>query len=162
MASNKNMKRYVIISFHSDILFIYVLLRCSRRISTKRMVQKRSVEKPSAKPRAPTIASRATTSSTDLSLPSRQKLPKQPTQNRTAISSASYSNTPMDGYTIVQNQVLYSLMCKTKCEGCGNRWIGTMNTKKREGLFLIISFQCESCQKTVTIGKLFSSTMDLI
>ena len=59
----------------------------------------------------------------------------------------------MDGYTIIQNQILFSLMSKTNCEACGNPWNGTMNISKREGLFLIICFQCLSCANKITIGK---------
>ncbi|CAF5189176.1 unnamed protein product, partial [Rotaria sp. Silwood1] len=42
-------------------------------------------------------------------------------------------------------------MSKTNCEDCGKRWNGTMNIKKREGLFLILSFECSSCKNTINI-----------
>ncbi|CAF4701676.1 unnamed protein product, partial [Rotaria sp. Silwood2] len=47
--------------------------------------------------------------------------------------------------------MLHSLMCKTNCEGCGKRWNGTLNINKREGLFLILSFQCSTCQNIITV-----------
>ncbi|CAF4701620.1 unnamed protein product [Rotaria sp. Silwood2] len=47
--------------------------------------------------------------------------------------------------------MLHSLMCKTNCEGCGKRWNGTLNIYKREGLFLILSFQCSTCQNIITV-----------
>jgi hypothetical protein len=71
----------------------------------------------------------------------------------TSTSVNSNSNVPMDGYTILQNQVLFTLMCKTKCERCDNRWNGTIDINKREGLFMILSFQCSSCSNSINIGK---------
>ncbi|CAF2788287.1 unnamed protein product [Rotaria sp. Silwood2] len=69
----------------------------------------------------------------------------------TSIPSKSDSNVPMDGCSIIQNQVLFSLMCNTNCEGCANPWSGMMNINKREGLFLILSFRCSIYQNTTTI-----------
>ncbi|CAF1352682.1 unnamed protein product [Rotaria sordida] len=85
------------------------------------------------------------------SLPSRQKITKRTKLDITSTSANSNSNVPMDGYTILQNQVLFTLMCKTNCEGCGNRWNGTININKREGLFVILSFHCSSCTNNITI-----------
>ena len=107
---------------------------------------------------APTTQTTTSNQSTSLkrsSLPSQQKITKRMKLDTTSTSlnSNSNSNVPMDGYTIVQNQILSSLMSKTNCEACGNRWNGTMNINKREGLFLILSFQCSSCANKVSIGK---------
>ena len=98
-----------------------------------------------------TTTSNLSTSSKRSSLPSQQKITKKIKLDITAASPNS--NMPMDGYSIVQNQALFSLMCQTNCGSCGNRWIGTMNTTKREGLFTILSFQCSLCQNNITIGK---------
>ncbi|CAF4197707.1 unnamed protein product [Rotaria sordida] len=98
-----------------------------------------------------TATSDLSTSSKRSSLPSQQKITKRIKLDITPTSSNSNSNVPLDGYTIVQNPVLFSLMCQTNCRGCGNRWSGIMNIKKREGLFVILSFQCSSCKNTVTI-----------
>ena len=97
--------------------------------------------------------SNLTTTSKRSSLPSQQKITKRMKLDIPSTSSNSTSNVPMDGYTIVENQVLFSLMCKTNCQGCGIRWSGIMNINKREGLFVILSFQCPSCENTITIGK---------
>ena len=75
--------------------------------------------------------------------------------NVTSTTSKSDSNIPMDGYTIIQNQMLYSLMCKTNCEACGRRWCGELNINKREGLFFILSFECSTCKNIITVGKYF-------
>ncbi|CAF4782972.1 unnamed protein product [Rotaria sp. Silwood2] len=40
---------------------------------------------------------------------------------------------------------------ETNCEACGNRWSGNMSINKREGLLLILSFQCSICQNIITI-----------
>ncbi|CAF3053373.1 unnamed protein product, partial [Rotaria sp. Silwood2] len=98
-----------------------------------------------------TTTSNPSTSSKRSSLPSKQKITKRIKLDITSTSANSNSNVPMDGYTILQNQVLFTLMCKTNCEGCGNRWNGTININKREGLFVILSFQCSSCKNTITI-----------
>ncbi|CAF1077732.1 unnamed protein product [Rotaria sordida] len=95
--------------------------------------------------------SNLSTSSKRSSLPSQQKITKRTKLDITSTSANSNSNLPMDGYTILQNQLLFTLMCKTNCESCGNRWNGTINIKKREGLFVILSFQCSSCTNTITI-----------
>ncbi|CAF4026645.1 unnamed protein product [Rotaria sp. Silwood2] len=101
-----------------------------------------------------TTISNSSTSLKRLSLPSQQKITKRTKLDITSTSSNSTSNVSMDGCTTLQNQVLFSLMCKTNCEGCGNRWSGTMDINKREDLFLILSFQCSSCTNTITIGAL--------
>ncbi|CAF2822948.1 unnamed protein product [Rotaria sp. Silwood2] len=98
-----------------------------------------------------TTISNSSTSLKRLSLPSQQKITKRTKLDITSTSSNSTSNVSMDGCTTLQNQVLFSLMCKTNCEGCGNRWSGTMDINKREDLFLILSFQCSSCTNTITI-----------
>ncbi|CAF4243315.1 unnamed protein product, partial [Rotaria sordida] len=100
-----------------------------------------------------TIISNLSTSSKRSPLPSQQKIMKRTKLDITSTSANPNSNVPMDGYTILQNQVLFTLMCKTNCEGCGNRWNGTININKREGLFVILSFQCSSCTNIITIGK---------
>ncbi|CAF1660373.1 unnamed protein product, partial [Adineta ricciae] len=82
---------------------------------------------------------------------SQQKIIKKKKLDLSSTSSNSNINIPMDGYTIIQNQILFSLMSKTNCEACGNHWNGTMNINKREGLFLIICFQCSSCANKITI-----------
>lgn len=84
---------------------------------------------------------------------SQQKITKKRKLDITSTSLNSDSNVPIDGYTIMQNQMLFSLMSKTHCAGCGNRWNGTMNISKREGLFVILSFQCLSCLNKITIGE---------
>ncbi|CAF4183851.1 unnamed protein product [Rotaria sordida] len=100
-----------------------------------------------------TTTSNLSTSLKRASLPSHKKITKRIKLDITSTSANSYSNSniPMDGYTILQNQVLFTLMCKANCEGCGNRWNGTINIKKREGLFTILSFQCSSCPNNITI-----------
>ncbi|CAF5033211.1 unnamed protein product, partial [Rotaria sp. Silwood1] len=78
-----------------------------------------------------TTTSNLTTSSTRSSLPSQQKIKNKTKLDITSTSSKSYS--------------------KTNCEACRNRWSGNMNINKREGLFLILSFQCSICQNIITI-----------
>ena len=56
-----------------------------------------------------------------------QKMDNVPNQTR------SDENLPMDGYTMIQNQILHSLMRQTKCQGCGNVWNGAMTMKKGDG-----------------------------
>jgi hypothetical protein len=110
----------------------------------------------SARP-LPTSTSQTTTSSNSSttlkrsSLPSHEKIAKRMKSDVSLTSSNS--NVPMDGYTIIQNQVLFSLMGKTNCEGCRKHWNGIMDIEKREGLFLILSFQCSSCRNIINIGK---------
>ena len=94
-----------------------------------------------------------TATSVRQSLPSKEKLEKNKKINDVPNQTRSDENLPMDGYTIIQNQILYSLMRQTKCQGCGNVWNGVMATKKREGLFLLICFECVACKKAITIGK---------
>ena len=108
--------------------------------------------------------SQATTSnsSTTLkhsSLPSHEKITKRMQLDISLTSSNS--NVPMDGYTILQNQVLFPLMNKTSGEDCGKRWNGTMNIKKREGLFLILSFEYLSCKNIINIGKQLPPTIEV-
>ncbi|CAF3884014.1 unnamed protein product, partial [Rotaria sp. Silwood1] len=98
-----------------------------------------------------TTTSNLTTSSTRSSLPSQQKIKNKTKLDITSTSSKSYSKVPLDRYSIIQNQVLLSLIFKTNCEACRNRWSGNMNINKREGLFLILSFQCSICQNIITI-----------
>ncbi|CAF1154630.1 unnamed protein product [Rotaria sordida] len=98
-----------------------------------------------------TTTSNLSTSSKHSSFPSRQKITKRIKLDITSTSENSNSNVPMNGYTILQNQMLFSLMCKTNCQSCKNRWNGEMNINKREGLFVILSFQCLSCNNTITI-----------
>ena len=128
------------------------------------MTQKRLLPVTSSESNASTLdttTSSTTTSSTSPLLPSKQKITTYTKQNRALKASESYSNTPMDGYTIIQNQILYSLMCQTKCQGCGDLWNGTMKITKRESLFLILCFQCVSCKQTINIGKSLSLTIEL-
>jgi hypothetical protein len=112
----------------------------------------------------PTTASNVSTSSKRSSLPSQQKITKRTKLDITSTSANSNSNSdlPMDGYTILQNQILFTLMCKTNCEKCGNRWNGKININKREGLFLILCFQCSSCGNTITIGKYLLRTIEVL
>ena len=100
-----------------------------------------------------TTTSNSSTSLKRSSYASQQKITKKTKLDITSTSLNSNSNVPMDGYTIVQNQILFSLMSKTNCEACGSHWNGTMNINKREGLFVILSFQCSSCTNKITIGK---------
>ncbi|CAF4668239.1 unnamed protein product, partial [Rotaria sp. Silwood2] len=100
---------------------------------------------------AQTTASNLTTSSIRSSLPSQQKITKKTKLDIASTSSKSDSNVPLDGYSIIQNQMLFAFVCKTNCEVCGSRWNGKMNINKREGLFLILSFQCSTCQNIITI-----------
>ncbi|CAF5132496.1 unnamed protein product, partial [Rotaria sp. Silwood1] len=79
-----------------------------------------------------TTTSNLSTSSKRSSLPSRQKITKRIKLDITSTSANSNSNVPMDGYTILQNQMLFSLMCKTNCQSCKNRWNGEMNINKCE------------------------------
>jgi ribosomal protein L44E len=98
-----------------------------------------------------TTTSNPSTSLKRPSYASEQKITKKTKLDIT--STSSNSNVPIDGYTILQNQMLFSLMSKTNCQGCGNRWNGTININKREGLFMILSFQCSSCKHAITIGE---------
>ena len=118
--------------------------RCSRRKASIRVAQNRPIQ-------ATTL--NLTTSSIHSSLPSQQKIKKKTKLDISSAPSKSDSNVPLDGYSIIQNQALFSFMCNTNCKGCGNRWNGMMNINKREGLFLILSFQCSICQNIITIGK---------
>ena len=82
--------------------------------------------------------SQATTSNSSttlkhLSLPSHEKITKRVKLD--VSLTPSNSNVPMDGYTILENQVLFSLMSKTSCEDCGKRWNGTMNIKNAKVYF---------------------------
>ncbi|CAF1518925.1 unnamed protein product, partial [Rotaria sordida] len=130
--------------------------RCSTRAATKRIrknlqsIQTSSLQS-NIKSTIQTTTLDLSTSSKHSSLPSQHKIMKRTKLDITSTLSNSDSNMPMDGYTILQNQVLFTLMCKTNCEGCGNRWNGTININKREGLFVILSFQCSSCTNIITI-----------
>ncbi|CAF4334974.1 unnamed protein product, partial [Rotaria sordida] len=66
-----------------------------------------------------TTTSNLSTSLKRASLPSHKKITKRIKLDITSTSANSYSNSniPMDGYTILQNQVLFTLMCKANCEG---------------------------------------------
>ncbi|CAF3486716.1 unnamed protein product [Rotaria sp. Silwood1] len=129
--------------------------RCSTSTITKRRIRNNIRPIQASSPQSNTAStiqttiSNLSTSSKRSSLPSQQKIMKRTKLNIT--STSANSNVPMDGYTILQNQVLFTLMCKTNCEGCGNRWNGTININKREGLFVILSFQCSSCTNIITI-----------
>ena len=105
------------------------------------------------------ITSNSSTILKHSSLPSHEKITKRVKSDVSLTSSNS--NVPMDGYTILQNQVLFSLMSKTSCEDCGKRWNGTMNITKREGLFLILSFECLSCKNIINIGKQLPPTIEV-
>ncbi|CAF4080776.1 unnamed protein product [Rotaria sordida] len=124
-------------------------MRYSKRLLTRNARQNVPPSASSLKSNT-TSTLRTTTSnlstSSKRSLPSRQKITKRKKLDITSTSANSNSNVPMDGYTILQNQVLFTLMCKTNCEDCGNRWNGTINIKKREGLFVILSFNVHRVQ----------------
>ncbi|CAF1415536.1 unnamed protein product [Adineta steineri] len=121
--------------------------KCSRRRSSKRVLQNRTPE--SARSNATTTTPASSTTLKRSSLPLHEKIRKR-IKSDVSLESVD-SNVPMNGYTILQNQVLFSLMGKTNCESCGQRWNGIMNIKKREGLFLILSFRCSSCKNTINI-----------
>ncbi|CAF5101022.1 unnamed protein product, partial [Rotaria magnacalcarata] len=57
-----------------------------------------------------------TTSSIRSSLPSQQKITKKTKLDTPSTSSKPDSNVPLDGYSIIQNQMLFALICKTNCE----------------------------------------------
>ncbi|CAF4350274.1 unnamed protein product, partial [Rotaria sp. Silwood2] len=124
---------------------------CSRRVSAQHMTAIRisSRAQPLSMSTSQATTSNSSTTLKRSSLPSHEKITKRVKSDVSLTSSSS--NVPMDSYTILQNQVLFSLMSKTNCEDCGKRWNGTMNIKKREGLFLILSFECLSCKNTINI-----------
>ncbi|CAF1680898.1 unnamed protein product, partial [Rotaria magnacalcarata] len=128
---------------------------CSRKTTSTRTPPKKRIEISSLQLKnistAQTTTSNLTTSSIRSSLPSQQKITKKTKLDTPSTSSKPDSNVPLDGYSTIQSQMLFALICKTNCEVCGSRWNGKMNINKREGLFLILSFQCSTCQNIITI-----------
>ncbi|CAF1527763.1 unnamed protein product, partial [Rotaria sordida] len=96
--------------------------RCSTSTITKRRIRNniRPIQASSSQSNTAstiqTIISNLSTSSKRSPLPSQQKIMKRTKLDITSTSANSNSNVPMDGYTILQNQVLFILMCKTNCE----------------------------------------------
>ncbi|CAM4845959.1 unnamed protein product [Rotaria magnacalcarata] len=128
--------------------------RCTRRFSSGQLTRQRQLPAKSSSSVTSKIDARAaitTASSVRQSLPSKEKIEKNKKINDVPNQTRSDENLPMDGYTIIQNQILHSLMRRTKCQGCGNVWNGAMTAKKREGLFLMLCFECAACKKVITI-----------
>jgi hypothetical protein len=48
---------------------------------------------------------------------------------------------------------LLSLLSKTKCESCDKQWNGKLHMNKREGLFVILSFECDYCNNKIWISE---------
>ncbi|CAF3595071.1 unnamed protein product, partial [Rotaria socialis] len=113
--------------------------RCSRKTTSTRTPPKKRIEISSLQLKNISTAQTTTSNLTTSSI------------HTPSTSSKPDSNVPLDGYSIIQNQMLFALICKTNCEVCGSRWNGKMNINKREGLFLILSFQCSTCQNIITI-----------
>ncbi|CAF4758476.1 unnamed protein product, partial [Rotaria sp. Silwood2] len=87
---------------------------CSRRKTSIRTPPNRRIEASSLQSKnisaTQTTTSNLTTSSTRSSLPSQQKIKKQTKLDIISTSSKSDSNVPLDEYSIIQNQVLFSLI----------------------------------------------------
>ncbi|CAF1192615.1 unnamed protein product [Rotaria magnacalcarata] len=110
--------------------------RCSQQFSVKKLARQRQLPAKLSSSVTSKIDARAaitTASSIRQSLPSKEKIEKNKKINDVPNQTRSDVNVPMDGYTIIQNQILHSLMRQTKCQSCGNVWNGAMTTKKREG-----------------------------
>ncbi|CAF4782614.1 unnamed protein product, partial [Rotaria sp. Silwood2] len=84
---------------------------CSTRQVSKRLIQHKQIAAASLQSSTISTTQAATSStitgSTRLSLPSQQKITRQSKMNITLTSSQFDSNIPMDGYTIIQNQMLH-------------------------------------------------------
>jgi len=96
-----------------------------------------------------TPSSSATTSKRTLSVSSQKIVKRQKTYN----NSSSVCDAPLDAYSIIQNQSLLSLLSKTKCETCDKQWNGKLHMNKREGLFVIFSFECDYCNNKIWISE---------
>jgi hypothetical protein len=100
--------------------------------------------------KAPTTSSSPViTSKRTLSVSSKKIVKRQKTYN----NSSSAADAPLDAYSIIQNQLLLSLLSKTKCELCDKQWNGKLHMNKREGLFVILSFECDYCNNKIQIGE---------
>lgn len=58
----------------------------------------------------------------------------------------------LDVYSVIQNRLLVSFLSKTKCELCEKQWNGNVQMNKREGLFIILSFQCSYCKNIIVLS----------
>ncbi|CAF2828095.1 unnamed protein product [Rotaria sp. Silwood2] len=96
-----------------------------------------------------TSASSSTTSKRTLSTSSLKIIKKQ----KTYSNLSSDSDVPLDAYSIIQNNLLLSLLSKTKCALCEKQWDGKMHMNKREGLFVILSFECRFCNNKISINS---------
>jgi hypothetical protein len=96
-----------------------------------------------------TTSSSETTSKRTLSVSSQKIAKRQKTYN--IVSSVG--SAPLDAYSIIQNQSLLSLLSKTKCETCDKQWNGKLHMNKREGLFVILSFECDYCNNKICLSE---------
>ena len=103
------------------------------------------------KPPSQQVTSSSTTTSNKRtsSVSSKKIIKRQKTYNKTS----SVCDAPLDAYSIIQNQLLLSLLSKTKCESCNKQWNGRLQMNKREGLFVILSFKCDYCNNIISLSE---------
>jgi len=94
-------------------------------------------------------SSSTTTNKRTLSVSSQKIVKRQKTHNTTS----SVCDAPLDAYSIIQNQLLLALLSKTKCESCNKQWNGKLHMNKREGLFVILSFECDYCNNKICLSE---------
>jgi hypothetical protein len=109
----------------------------------------RSKSKPSVSTVPSTSLSSSTTTKRTLSVSSQKIVKKQKTYNNTS----SACDAPLDAYSIIQNKLLLSLLSKTKCEVCDKKWKGKLRMNKREGLFVLLSFECNYCNNKICLSE---------
>jgi hypothetical protein len=110
---------------------------------------KSTIPKPSSQSNQQTPSSSSTAGNKRTSSVSIKKLVKrQKTYNQTS----TVSDAPLDAYSIIQNELLLSLLSKTKCECCYKQWNGKLQMNKREGLFVILSFECSNCNNEIRLS----------
>ncbi|CAF5128209.1 unnamed protein product, partial [Rotaria sp. Silwood1] len=109
----------------------------------------RSKSEPSASEVPSTSASSSTTNKRTLPTSSQKIVKKQ----KTYSNLPSDSDVPLDACSIIQNNLLLTLLSKMKCALCEKQWDGKMHTNKREGLFVILSFECRFCNNKISINS---------
>jgi hypothetical protein len=81
---------------------------------------------------------------------SSQKIVKR---QKTYNNFSSVCDAPLDAYSIIQNKLLLALLSETKCEACDKKWNGKLYMNKREGLFVILSFECNYCNNKIYLSE---------
>lgn len=133
-------------------LFLYTMtIKISNFIDRRRLLVKNlhARSKSSISTATTTPSSTATTSKRTLSVSSQKIIKRQKTYN----NLSSVGDAPLDAYSIIQNQSLLSLLSKTKCETCDKQWNGKLHMNKREGLFVILSFECDYCNNKICLSQ---------